>query len=103
MGTTLAVVGAYVLASKIRSRTVIGDALADYERTMRPWVEQVQKLPPGVPPIANPTSRAGVAVLQAVMRIGGTPVARGAVSRLGTCASSGGNFSIPENTHGSSR
>jgi 2-polyprenyl-6-methoxyphenol hydroxylase-like FAD-dependent oxidoreductase len=28
---------------------------------MRPWVERVQKLPPGTLRMANPTSRAGVA------------------------------------------
>jgi 2-polyprenyl-6-methoxyphenol hydroxylase-like FAD-dependent oxidoreductase len=49
---------------------------------MRPWVERVQKLPPGTPRMANPTSRAGVALVRAVVRVAGTPVVRRAISRL---------------------
>jgi 2-polyprenyl-6-methoxyphenol hydroxylase-like FAD-dependent oxidoreductase len=76
MGTTLAIVGAYVLAGEIASHPALGDGLAGYERIMRPWVEQIQKLPPGAPGIANPTSRAGIALLQAAVRAAGTPAVR---------------------------
>lgn len=74
--------GAYVLAGETTSRTALSDGLAGYERIMRPWGEQAQKLPPGVPRIANPTSRAGVALLRSVVRAAGTPSGRWVTDRL---------------------
>jgi 2-polyprenyl-6-methoxyphenol hydroxylase-like FAD-dependent oxidoreductase len=83
MGTTLAVVGGYVLAGQIASHGALRDGLDGYERIMRPWVQQVHKLPPpGMPRMANPTSRAGVALVRAAARVAGTPVVRRAISRL---------------------
>ncbi len=82
MSTSLALTGAYVLAGELAShphRT----AFARYEAVMRPYVDQAQKLPPGAPRIANPRSRAGVAVMNTVVRIAASPVA----ARLGGLAS----------------
>jgi 2-polyprenyl-6-methoxyphenol hydroxylase-like FAD-dependent oxidoreductase len=48
LGTSLALVGAYVLAGELAAAD--GDhstALARYEEVMRPYVQQAQKLPPG--------------------------------------------------------
>ena len=42
---------------------------------MRPYVDQAQKLPPGTPRIANPRSRAGVGVMNTVLRIAASPAA----------------------------
>ena len=50
---------------------------------MRPYVDQAQKLPPGTPRIANPRSRAGVGVMNTVLRIAASPAAE----RLGGLAS----------------
>jgi len=69
MGTSLALVGAYVLAGELASHPEHGDAFAGYERIMRPYVEQAQKLPPGAPRVANPKSKAGLAVFHAVLRL----------------------------------
>ncbi|WP_324590217.1 FAD-dependent monooxygenase [Citricoccus sp.] len=96
MGTTLAVVGAYVLAGEIASHADLAEGLAAYERTLRPWVEEKQKLPPGAPRIANPTSRAGVAALRTVMRAAGTPLGRTLASRLTRAASSAETFTLPD-------
>jgi 2-polyprenyl-6-methoxyphenol hydroxylase-like FAD-dependent oxidoreductase len=93
MGTTLAVVGAYVLAGEIASHAALRDALDGYERIMRPWVEQVQKLPPGMPRMANPTSRAGVGMVRAMVRLAGTRVVGGAISRLQQGGTLGGSYS----------
>ena len=98
MGTTLAVVGAYLLAGEIASQPVLGDAFKGYERVMRPWVERVQKTPPGVPRVANPTSRVGVTLLQAAMRIAGTPVVGGVASRLGAGITPGGTLPAERNS-----
>ncbi|MFI6603994.1 FAD-dependent monooxygenase [Nonomuraea sp. NPDC050536] len=45
-GTSLALVGAYVLAGEIASHARIEDAFAAYEREMRPFVDKNQKLGP---------------------------------------------------------
>lgn len=95
MGTTLAVVGAYVLAGEITSRTTLPDGLAGYERIMHPWVERVQKLPPGVPRLANPTSRAGVALLRSVVRAAGTPSGRWVADRLRRSSPADEPFELP--------
>ena len=50
MGTSIAFIGAYVLAGEIsRQPNNIPAALESYERVLRPYVESVQKLPPGIP------------------------------------------------------
>ncbi|KAL9617676.1 MAG: hypothetical protein Q9160_007551 [Pyrenula sp. 1 TL-2023] len=68
MGTSMAFIGAYVLAGEISRRPDdIPAALQSYERVLRPYFENVRKLPPGVPWIANPQSRLGIRVLETVM------------------------------------
>lgn len=86
MGTSLALVGAYVLAGELAAHVDHRDAFRGYERVMRPYVAQAQDLPPGTPRLANPTSRLGLGVFRAVLRVASTPV----VSRL-----SGGLFRPP--------
>jgi len=57
MGTSLAILGAYVLAgelSKLRDGEDPAKALAAYESAFRPFVEKTQKLPFFVPAIAHP-------------------------------------------------
>ena len=69
MGTTLAMVGAYLLAGELSRHDKHEDAFAAYEKRMRPFVEKVQKLPPGVPWLAHPKSRFGVSVVNTVASI----------------------------------
>lgn len=76
MGTSLAIVGAYVLAGELATRSTHTEAFAHYERRMRPYVEQAQKLPPGAPRLANPKTRAGIALFHLAVSI--------AASRLAT-------------------
>ncbi|MBM2577357.1 FAD-dependent monooxygenase [Jannaschia sp. Os4] len=52
MGTTLAIIGAYVLAGELATHDRPEDAFAAYERRFRDFAETNQKLPPGVPDIA---------------------------------------------------
>ncbi|WP_037051021.1 FAD-dependent monooxygenase [Pseudonocardia halophobica] len=99
MGTTLAVVGAYVLAGEIASHTDLRNALDGYEHIMRPWVERVQKLPPGVPRVANPTSRTGVAMLRAAVRVAGSPVVRGVATQLRRVGTPAPTFALPAYAH----
>ena len=62
-GTTLAMVGAYLLAGELASHERYQDAFVAYEKRMRPYVEAVQQLPPGVPWLVYPKSKLGVSVL----------------------------------------
>ena len=66
-GTSLALIGAYVLAGELASRP--GDtagALHRYEELLRPATEQAQKLPPLT--LANPRTRAGIRTLRTAFR-----------------------------------
>ena len=57
MGTSLAIIGAYVLAgelSKLKDGEHPSKALEAYENIFRPFVEESQKLPSFVPAIAHP-------------------------------------------------
>lgn len=68
MGTSVAIVGAYILAGEISKHgSDYGKAFEAYESLMRPYVDKAQKLPPGAPAIANPETAWGIGVLNAVL------------------------------------
>jgi len=69
MGTSLALVGAYVLAGELAHHDDPAAGFAAYERVLRPYVAQAQKLPPGTPRVANPRTRAGIAAFQTGLRV----------------------------------
>jgi len=69
MGTSLAIVGAYLLAGELSRNEQHEDAFRAYEKRMRPYVEKIQKLPPGVPWLAHPKSKFGVSVVNSVAGI----------------------------------
>lgn len=73
MGTSLSLAGAYVLAGEIAAHVDLRDAFRGYERIMRPYVDQAQDLPPGVPRVANPQTRAGITAFHTAVRVGATP------------------------------
>ncbi|GAA2555287.1 FAD-dependent monooxygenase [Winogradskya consettensis] len=87
-GTSLAMIGGYVLAAYL-SREHHGAALELYERWMRPLIDDAQKLPPGTPRLFYPASAAGVGVLRTVARIGSLGVLRKLTSRLSHVAQTG--------------
>lgn len=68
MGTTLAIVGAYILAGEIvKAPHDPKQAFGSYEKIMRPFVTKGQKLPPGAPKWANPGSAFGVRMLHSFL------------------------------------
>ena len=95
MGTTLAIVGAYVLAGELAkglastnaTDKVVSNALTKYEEVFKSYVESAQKLPPGVPKIANPETEWGVWVLRSIVSFVSKT---GLASLLGMLASSMG-------------
>lgn len=81
MGTTLAMVGAYLLAGELSRNDKYENAFIAYEKRMRPFVEDVQRLPPGVPWLAHPKSKFGVSLVNTVAGIlASNPVKK--ISRL---------------------
>lgn len=83
-GASLALTGAYVLAAFL-SQVDAGEhevAFDRYEEWMRPLVEDAQDLPPGVPRIAAPETRAGVQVLRWGTRIAASAPVQKLASKL---------------------
>jgi 2-polyprenyl-6-methoxyphenol hydroxylase-like FAD-dependent oxidoreductase len=74
MGTSLALVGAYVLAGELARHAHHRDAFASYERIMRPYVERAQKLAPGVPRLMFPKTKLGLALFDLVLRLSSGPL-----------------------------
>ncbi|KAG6028305.1 hypothetical protein E4U40_001077 [Claviceps sp. LM458 group G5] len=65
MGTSLAFVGAHVLAGEIsRHPNDLSAAFSAYESTLRPWVDEMQKIPRGMPGLAYPKSAWGVKAIE---------------------------------------
>lgn len=82
IGTTLAIVGGYVLAGELHRHDDLGDALAAYEAALRPTVEEGQGVPKFGPKMMNPQSRLGIHLLHGVLNIATKPTIRGIASKL---------------------
>ncbi|KAI9931991.1 hypothetical protein ASPWEDRAFT_40183 [Aspergillus wentii DTO 134E9] len=74
MGTTSALVGAYVMAGEIgrfckndNSEEAVMAALDSYDCRFRPFIDQVQRLAPGMPGLAFPETAWGIAILHFLM------------------------------------
>lgn len=97
MGANLALVGAYVLAGELSRHANHRDAFAAYEKRMRPYVNLAQKLPPGVPWIANPQTQLGIRLLHTVLRLASSPRLR---QRVNTFGSSSDKIVLPSYSNG---
>jgi 2-polyprenyl-6-methoxyphenol hydroxylase-like FAD-dependent oxidoreductase len=82
MGTTLALLGSYVLVGELARHDDHRVAFAAYESVMRPHVRKAQKLPPGTPRIANPRSSTGVCLLNTAARLAAGPIGSRVAGRL---------------------
>ena len=80
MGTSLALVGAYILAGELGRHQDHTEAFRQYEALMRPYVNKAQMIPPGALRFASPQTRTGIALTNAVLGF----LARPAVTRLVT-------------------
>jgi 2-polyprenyl-6-methoxyphenol hydroxylase-like FAD-dependent oxidoreductase len=67
MGANSAIIGAYILAGEISKNDNHLEAFASYEKIMRPFITDIQKLPPGVPYIAHPKGKMGLLFLHLVL------------------------------------
>ncbi len=82
-GTSLALIGAYVLAGELARTDDHRAALVRYEQFMRPHVEAAPQIRPGLLRRNNPRTRAGIRALHAIARLIASPVGRGAMDLIG--------------------
>ncbi|MEI2273554.1 FAD-dependent monooxygenase [Sphingobacterium sp. ML3W] len=83
MGTSLSIIGAYILAGELSRHNCHKEAFAAYEKLLRPYVEEIQNLPPGVPWIAHPKTKFGIGLFNTVLRVASSKIAN-KVSKLFT-------------------
>jgi 2-polyprenyl-6-methoxyphenol hydroxylase-like FAD-dependent oxidoreductase len=96
MSTSLALVGAYVLAGELATAPDPVTAFARFEQTLRPYVARAQQLPPGGPRLGQPRTRAGIGAVHTVARaLASRPVQKLAVfDRLSRTAAD--TFVLPD-------
>ncbi len=82
IGATLAVTGAYVLASELHRHSDIPTALEAYERAMRPMVEKGQGVPKIAPRMMNPHSKLGITLLHGALNLASKPGLNKIASKL---------------------
>ncbi|WIM88504.1 FAD-dependent monooxygenase [Candidatus Mycobacterium wuenschmannii] len=82
-GSSLALIGAYVLAGELSRHGEVSTALAGYERFMRPHVDAAQRVRPAVLRVANPRTRSGIRGLHAAARLIASPPVRTAMGLAG--------------------
>lgn len=68
-GTSLALIGAYLLAGELGRGDAPASAFQRYELLMRPHVQAAQKLPPGIARITLPDSTLGVRALHSAVKL----------------------------------
>lgn len=84
LGTILAIVGAYVLAGELCRREDHTQALREYERILRPYVDRAQGVPKFAARMAQPQSRFGVRLQRTLLGVAAAPGIRQIVARLFT-------------------
>jgi 2-polyprenyl-6-methoxyphenol hydroxylase-like FAD-dependent oxidoreductase len=64
MGTTASFVGAYVLAGEINQNPQnLPQAFSNYQKTLRPFVDEIQTLNPSVLRLTFPQTQLGISIL----------------------------------------
>lgn len=95
-GTSLALIGAYILAGEVADTSDVGLALTRYQELMEPFVGTAPRVREGVLRLANPRTRHGIRVLHAGAGLAASPVGK-ALSRLtGVASIGGGAEQLPE-------
>ncbi|WP_416357631.1 FAD-dependent monooxygenase [Aureimonas phyllosphaerae] len=82
IGATLAVTGAYVLASEVHRGSDVTAALAAYEAAMRPMVEDGQGVPKIAPRMMHPRSRLGIHLLHGALGLASRPTVRNLAAKV---------------------
>jgi 2-polyprenyl-6-methoxyphenol hydroxylase-like FAD-dependent oxidoreductase len=82
-GSSLALIGAYVLAGELSRTDDVRSALTRYEQFMRPHVAAAQNVRPAMLRRANPRTRSGIRVLHAGARAIASPAVRASMELVG--------------------
>lgn len=82
IGTTLAIVGAYVLAGELSNVDDAEQALRNYEEVMRPFVKRGQNVPKIGPRLMQPHSRLGVSLQRSLLGIASKPGVQSIISKV---------------------
>ncbi|MCE4226656.1 FAD-binding monooxygenase [Methylobacterium sp. C25] len=82
MGTSLGLIGAYVLAGEMSRTRDMPNAFAAYERVMRPIVQKGQDYPKFGPRLLQPSTRFGIAFQHTVLAFAATPAVRSVAGKL---------------------
>lgn len=77
-GTSMALLGAYILAGEAGAGGDIPAALHRYQQVMAPFVDAVPLVRPGALRLVNPRTRAGIRALHGAARMAAGPVGRAA-------------------------
>jgi 2-polyprenyl-6-methoxyphenol hydroxylase-like FAD-dependent oxidoreductase len=75
-GTSLALIGAYILAGEVAATDDIPSALADYESLMEPFVNAAPTVRAGILRLANPATRNGIRLFHAGAGLAAGPVGK---------------------------
>lgn len=81
VGTSLAIVGGYVLAGELASQSDPASAFGCYEKVMRPFVKEGQNIPKIVPRMLWPHNAPELMMMRSAMRVAGTPLVKKVFSR----------------------
>ncbi|MFC9256645.1 FAD-dependent monooxygenase [Amycolatopsis thailandensis] len=84
MGTSLALVGAYVLAGELGRHPDHRDAFRSYETIMRPYAGQAQNVSWFAPRLASPKTRIGIRLLNTIAGLAAKPAISRVTSRFAT-------------------
>lgn len=76
MGASLSIVGAYVLAGELSKYKNHHEAFEAYEKLLRPYVQNIQNLSPGVPWMAHPKTKMGIAIFNTVLGIASSKIVK---------------------------
>ncbi len=99
IGATLAVTGAYVLASELHRHSDIQSTLEAYENAMRPMVEKGQGVPKLAPRLMNPHSKLGITLLHGALNLVSKPGINKIASKLLTGEQEAPDLSIYDDEH----
>ncbi|MEH3132557.1 MAG: FAD-dependent monooxygenase [Mycolicibacterium neoaurum] len=82
-GTSLALIGGYVLAGELAVTPDVTAALAGYRRTMQPFLDTAPEVRESMLRLANPHSGLGVRAVRAIAALSAGPVGRAVSSVVG--------------------
>lgn len=100
-GTSLALIGAYVLAGELAAPGDVWDALGRYHRTMQPFIATAPTVRAGALKVANPGSRAGIRALHAGAAIAAGPLGTTVSKLVGIADIGGRDLDLPDYPDGS--